>query len=200
MFAEFRALGWNVTSMEPDADFHEAASVAAVAAGYEPPRLAGFLEIDAHEAFDLVAAINDPFSHMLTGKYKADALRRVSNALRPGGVVMLDLPNFLWILKNYRAPEMMTTSIPGGTVSLEREHRIDFHDAVFTTVEHYTLIRHGESHPSSKSHAYAMTTLPEVSYHLSQAGFNELETYASWDARGVERIDGARMMVSAVRS
>ena len=41
--------------------------------------------------------------------------------------------------------------------------------------------------------------LPELAYHLEQAGFVGLETYGSWDARDVERIEGARLIVSAVR-
>ena len=199
MFPAFRALGWEVTSMEPDADFREAATLAAAAAGYEPPLPGGFLEIGAVERFDLVAAINDPFAHMLTGRDRADALRRVFGALRPNGVVLLDVPNFLWILKNYRAPEPMRAAVPGGEVHLRREHRLDFHAAVFTTVEHYDRVQSGEHHPSSKAHAYAMTTLPELAHHLESAGFVGLETYGSWDARDVERIDGSRLIVSAVR-
>ena len=199
MFPAFRALGWEVTAMEPDADFHETAVLAASAAGYEPPIRGGFLEIDAAERFDLVTAINDPFAHMLTGRDRAEALSRVFRALRPGGVVLLDVPNFLWILRNYRAPAPMQASVPGGEVRLRREHVLDLHAAVFTTVEHFDLIRAGESHPSTKAHAYAMTTLPELTYHLEGAGFVGLETYGSWDARDVERIEGSRLILSAVR-
>jgi hypothetical protein len=115
-----------------------------------------------------VTAINGPFAHLLTGRDRADALRRVRDALRPGGGVLIDVPNFLWILKHYRAPAEMRADIPGGEVRLRREHAIDFHAAVFTTVEHYDLIRDGEHHPSDKTHAYAMTTLPELAYLWSR--------------------------------
>jgi len=199
MFAQFRTLGWEVASMEPDADFHEAGTSAAVDSGYAVPTRGGFLEIDASDTFDLVTAINDPFAHMLTGDDKANALRRVHRALKPGGVVMLDMPNFLWILKNYRAPEAMHASTADGNVTLRREHHIDFHSAVFTTIEHYELVRDGKSERTSKTHAYSMSTLPELAFHMKEAGFVELETYSSWDARTVERIDGPRMMISAVR-
>jgi SAM-dependent methyltransferase len=200
MFAAFRALGWEVAAMEPDAEFHAAAVRAAAAAGYEAPARGGFLEIEARAAFDLVTAINDPFAHLLTGRERAEALRRVHDALRPGGAVLIDVPNFLWILKHYRAPEEMRTAVPGGEVRLRREHVLDFHAAVFTTIEHYDLVRDGEHHPSSKTHAYAMTTPPELAYLLELAGFGELETYGSWDARGAERLDGPRLIVSAVRA
>ena len=199
MFPAFRALGWDVVAMEPDPDFHAAAEEAAAGAGYSPPIHGGFLEIDATNHFDLVTAISDPFSHMLTGRDRAEALRRAHGALRPGGVVMIDVPNFLWILKNYRAPEQMTTPIDGGEVRLLREHQIDYHAAVFTTIEHYTLVRHGQEFPSNKSHPYAMTSLPELVYGLESAGFADVETYGSWDARGPERVDGVRILISATR-
>jgi SAM-dependent methyltransferase len=199
MFAAFRGLGWEVASMEPDPDFHEAAVAAAAAAGYPPPVRGGFLEIEAVGALDAVTAINDPFAHMLTGRDRSEALRRAFRALRPGGALLVDVPNFLWILRHYRTPEPMRAALDDGEVHLRREQVLDFHAAVFTTIEHYDLVRDGESHPSSKAHAYAMTTFPELAFHLEEAGFRAVETHRSWDARGAERLDGPRMIVSAVR-
>lgn len=201
MFASFRALGWHVASMEPDVEFHEAATVAAVAAGYGAPERGGFLEIQADGTFDLVTAINDPFAHMLTADDKRKALARVRRALRPHGVVLIDVPNFLWILKHYRAPAEMRAELPDamGEVSLRREHVIDYHDAVFTTIEHYDVVRHGEHHSISKRHAYAMSTQPELHDLFAQSGFGAIETYGSWNAREAERVTGARLILSAVR-
>jgi len=42
--------------------------------------------------------------------------------------------------------------------------------AVFTTIEHYELVRDGVSHPSKQSHVYAMTTFPELAFHGESAG------------------------------
>src|SRR5467141_718846 len=47
MFAAFKALGWAVASVEPQADFHEAALQAARNAGCEAPQRLGFGEITA---------------------------------------------------------------------------------------------------------------------------------------------------------
>ena len=199
LFSVFHTLGWQAAAMEPDPDFHEAATDAAAAVGYPAPLRGGFLAMESEAAFDLVAAINDPFSHLLTGAERAEALRRVHRALRPGGVLLFDVPNFLWVLKNYRAPEPMRAQVPGGEVHLRREHVIDFHAATFTTLEHYELVHGAERHQSTKAHVYAMTTLPELTYLLEQAGFSGVETYGSWNARSAESIEGSRLILSAVR-
>ena len=44
-----------------------------------------------------------------------------------------------------------------------------------------------------------MTTLPELTYLLEQAGFSGVETYGSWNARSAESIEGSRLILSAVR-
>ena len=59
MFAEFKTLRWAVSATEPNPDFHEAATQSALAAGYETPSRAGFIEIDARSAFDLITAITE---------------------------------------------------------------------------------------------------------------------------------------------
>lgn len=185
--------------MEPDPDFHEAAIQAASAAGYEAPRRAGFLEIDAHSDFDLVTAIDDSFSHLLSAEERTQSLRHAFQALRPGGALFVDVPNFLWILKNYRSPLELRSPIPGGEVVLEREHEIDFHAATFTTIEDYRLLRGGTEQRVQMRHVYAMTSPPELEYQLRLAGFRSFETYGSYSARSPEPIRGGRILISAVR-
>ena len=199
MFAEFRTLRWSVSATEPNPDFHEAASQAAVAAGYEAPLRAGFTEIEARSDFDLVTAINDSFSHLVSGEERTQGLRQVFRALRPGGVLFVDVPNFIWILKNYRTPPEFRSLVPGGEVILKREHEIDFHAATFTTIEDYRLVREGSEQRVQMRHVYAMTTLPEMEYQLKLAGFTDLETYGSYSARSAEPIRRGRILISAVR-
>jgi len=199
MFAEFERLGWSVRATEPNPDFHDAAVAAASAAGCEAPLLGGFAKIDGDAEFDLLTAINDSFSHLLSGEERAQGLRHAFRALRPGGVLFLDVPNFLWILKNYRAPREIRARVADGEVVLRREHEIDFHAATFTTIEHYRLIRAGIEQPIEMRHVYAMTSLPELEHQLRVAGFADLETHGSYAARSSEPIRGGRLLISAAR-
>jgi SAM-dependent methyltransferase len=200
MFEKFRELRWRVSAAEPNPDFHEAAIQAALACGFEAPRRMGFDELAGESEFDLVTAINDSFAHLLSGEERAQALHRVFRILRPGGVLFIDVPNFLWILKNYQSPRPLRSPVPGGEVVLERAHEIDFHRATFTTVECYQLDRQGIEHRLQMRHVYAITSLPELEHQLHSAGYTDLETYGSYSARAVEPVRGSRILLSAVRA
>lgn len=50
--------------MEPDPDRLDAAMCAAAAAGCQPPRRGGSLDIDEHDRFDLITPVNAPFAYL----------------------------------------------------------------------------------------------------------------------------------------
>lgn len=197
MFAPLAALGWRVTGMEPDTAYRSRAVDAARRAGGEV-RPGGFGDVDADGEYHLLAGINSSFAHVLSGEERSGALRRAYRALAPGGVLFLDLPNFLWILRNYRPAEEQVRTQGLREFRLIRHHDIDFHAATFTTVEHYTVSGPGQAPQRvDKEHRYAMTALPDLLYLLREAGFREARTYRGYASRETERLNGARMLVSA---
>lgn len=189
-------LRWQVTGMEPNPEFIASARATAGSSRRVAVRQGGFLDIDQHESFELVVAINSSFAHLLHPGERADALRRILNALRPGAVVCLDVPNFLWILKNYRAPEPFTFSIHGQSVTLERRHEIDVHRATFTTVDDYVLAQNG-SLEAQLVHTYGMAAFPEFKHQFHELGFTDLRTFSGYSSRESERLNGPRMLLSA---
>jgi SAM-dependent methyltransferase len=188
-------LGWKVTAMEPHPGFRAwARRVAGEHGAVVVP--GGFGDVDAEEAFDLVMGINSAFAHVLTPAERLDAFRRAFRALRPGGVLLLDLPNFLWILKNYRAPEPMRATWAGRPVTLTHTHEIDVHAGTFTTDQAYTP---DGADPVRMRHVYAMNVFPELEAALRAAGFGEVRTYGGWGARAPETLTGARMLIAAAK-
>ncbi len=77
-------------------------------------RRGGFAYIDVDGPFDLVVAMNGPFSYLPTPDDREDAALCAFGALRPGGLVVIDLANFPWILKNYRE-HPPTNGVPAAT-------------------------------------------------------------------------------------
>jgi SAM-dependent methyltransferase len=98
------ALGWHVVGMDPHPEnVDEARRVAPGTPGVDIIP-GGFGDLEAVEAFDMVVAVADPWWYLLTAAERADALERVRRALGPRGVVVLEGPNFEWILDHYLPP------------------------------------------------------------------------------------------------
>lgn len=198
LLAPLERLRWQVTAMEPDAGFVAAAQALARSSRRVRVRRGGFLELDEDREFDLVAAINSSFAHLRLPAERAEALGRIHDALRPGGVVCLDLPNLPWLLKHFRQPEPYAFTALGHPVTLLRRHEVDFHDATVTTTDRYVFADDG--HPEvGFVHTYGMTTLPELRHQLDEAGFDDVRTFNGYDARADERLDGPRMLLAARR-
>lgn len=51
--------------------------------------------------FDMVIAINGPFYYLLLVEERIQALNNVFDSLKPGGIVFLDLANFVYYLANF---------------------------------------------------------------------------------------------------
>lgn len=195
LLAPLDRLRWTVVGVEPHPQLLAAARAAATSRRVTV-RQGGFLDVDDRETFDLAIAVNSSFAHLLRPADRADALRRIHAALRPGGVVFLDLPDFLWILRNYRAPEPYEFTVHGRPVTLHREHAIDHHDATFTTVDEYRSGADGA--PAARFvHVYGIVTFPELAHHLEEAGFLDLRTHNGYASPSDEKLVGPRMLVSA---
>jgi SAM-dependent methyltransferase len=50
--------------------------------------------------FDIVALINGPFYYLTAPEERAAALKRFKKILKPGGVLLLDMANFMYLLHN----------------------------------------------------------------------------------------------------
>lgn len=190
-------LGWRVTAMEPDTSYRMLAeSTCRKLPGVEV-RMGGFNDIGSVGSYDMVVGINGSFAHLLTPEARLDALERCRDALKPEGLLVLDLPNLLWILRNYREPVDQTRQLGLTTVMLQRRHEIDWQRATFTTREAYRAVGKGSTLLLQKDHVYAINTLPDLTFLLGEAGFVEPDTYRGFDARRTEPIGEGRMLLVA---
>lgn len=187
------ALGWEVAGMEPHPDFLAHARARAPRARVEP---GGFGEIGFTGELDLVIGVNGAFAHMVTPAEREDAARRVFRALAPGGVVFLDLPNFHWILSNFRPPSEQESTVRGRRATLRRRSEMDVHAATFTTYEEYAVDGLGTM---EMTHVYGMASHPELAHHLARAGFVDARTFDGYDARTAGPLTGVRILLAARR-
>lgn len=193
-------LGWTVTGLEPDPDYAEAAARTATRLEGARVRRGGFGDIEETSAYDLVAAVNGPYSYLTTFEARCDAVARASRALRPGGVLFLHFSNFWWILKNYREPPRQTMEIDGVTVIRTARHEIDVHAGRFTHIDTFRWTDdEGEDHELTKSHEMAMVTPPETERLLRDAGLEDIRTFNDYEDRESARLAGKSVLIAARR-
>lgn len=191
-------LGWQVVGLEPDPTYRARAQDVAEFVG-ATVHDGGFTEIEGSAAFDLILGINSSFAHLLTPEDRADALRRCRRALRQDGALILDLPNLLRILREYREPKDQKTERDGRRITLKRRHTIDYVAATFATHEKYLVTEpDGTIWSAEKDHLYSIMTLPDLIYLLDQAGFGQIEVYGSMADRNTGRVDTRMIIVAAV--
>lgn len=141
--------------------------------------------------------MNGPFSYLLSTAEREDAGRRAFGALRPGGILVLDLANFPWVLKNYRPPPHDRRTTDGVTVTRIPTHSLDFHRCLWTHTDHFVVQGGDEDGVFEKVHRMSMLGFPEVARVLDLSGFDEINTYNGYDARQPEELTGSRLLVSA---
>lgn len=197
MIPEFRKLGFVIDAIEPDPDYCAQAMVLHDGSQVNVRNM-GFLDIDCADKYDLITAINDPFSYLLHVEERVDALHRLHSALKKDGILFLDMPNIIWILKNYREPQ--STKATSGEYEILRESKHEF-DLVNCTMMHrdrFEISKEGTLVDTvEKTHMFAIIGFPELDYFLKSSGFVELETYNSYSARKSETLVSSRIMISA---
>lgn len=188
-------LGWRVDALEPNADYYAAASQIALQSDTMTVQQGGFESIQASNTYDLIAAVNAPFAYLLTIPAREDALVRIFNALKPGGVIFLDMFNFLWILRHYRPPKPSSIrAAAGAAIKRVIRYDIDWHDSTFT---HTDTFYRNEQLLSTQIHRMTIITPQEIRHLVTAAGFQRIQTYNNFAARQHQRINKDRIMLSA---
>ena len=189
--------GWVVTGYEPDPDYAEAARDALGSRGRFVQ--GGFLDLNEIQAYDLVIAVNGPYSYVLDPASRLEALRRAARALRAGGVLLLELSNFHWILKHYREPSVLEADIDGVHVTRTAKHDIDYHRGTFTHYDRFTWVdQDGVPREALKTHRMAMVPFQEIEFFLREAGLEDVRTFNEFSDREPAELTGRRMLITAM--
>jgi SAM-dependent methyltransferase len=153
-----------------------------------------FLELEAESVFDVITAINDPLAYLLDPGERIEALQRVYRALRPGGMLILEIKNFLYKLLYHTECEEETLVIDGERIVHIMQHDIDLHHGTWTHRDEYLI--EGKSTLLSKKHTVAIISPSELCYAIDQAGFVDLQTFNSYEATRSERWNGRLLLLS----
>lgn len=200
MLSEYAWMGWPAVGIEPDAEFYAQAQQLAATLTNIEVRAAGFEDIEDVERFDCIVAANGAFAYLLTHDIRTTSLERSFRALKPGGLLLIDIPNLLFFLQQNKEPPIQWRQWEELSISLIQQYQYDLHEATFTQVNRYTIENaEGDLKEICKEHHHAIVTFPEIARLLQKSGFCDICTYSSFEARGCERLSGERIVVSARR-
>ena len=190
--------GHHVTGYEPDGQYFLAAKELENAGIRVVQK--GFTEIDDVNYYNAILAINGPYEYLLTVGDRALALEKSRRALKPGGLIFIEVINFPLILKNYKPLDDSTVEINGDKIVRRARHEFDFVKCVMRHYDHFDRYRNGTKiEEADKLHSFGIFTYAEMSYLLEQHGFGGIETYNSFDSREPETLDNSRIRLSAVK-
>ena len=199
LLAPLAELGWRVVGMDPQVEnLAEARKIAEGAAGRIEVVAGGFAELDETESFDIVVAVGDPWWYLLTPEARADALHRVRRALRPAGAVVLDGPNFEWILDHYRHPDPSEALVDGTLVRRIPVHHIDRLGGTWSQTDTFSVP--GTAEELTMVHRFAIIPLQEVLSSIRGAGFDCVDWYSGWASNAPGGPEGARVIAVGRRS
>eukprot|EP00698_Gefionella_okellyi_P026052 TRINITY_DN980_c0_g1_i2.p1 TRINITY_DN980_c0_g1~~TRINITY_DN980_c0_g1_i2.p1 ORF type:complete len:185 (-),score=23.59 TRINITY_DN980_c0_g1_i2:267-821(-) len=150
------------------------------------------------DSFDLCVAINGPLMYVTKMHDRVDGLLRIYRALRPGGVVLIDIPNFSFLLMHMKDPPPSREFIGQIAVTRTQQRSIDIHRSLWmhTDTFSWTDPSSHETKSTQEIHAFAIITVEEVRFLLENAGFVDIRTYNSWNTRTVESIRGERIIIA----
>ncbi|NPV02059.1 MAG: class I SAM-dependent methyltransferase [Brevinematales bacterium] len=190
--------GHSVTGYEPDGQYYQAAKE--LENGNIHVIQKGFTEIDGENCYDAILAINGPYEYLQTVDERALALEKCGRALKPGGLLFIEVINFPLILKNYKPLDDTTVEVNGDTIVRHARHEFDFVKCVMRHYDHFDRYRNGvKIDEADKLHSFGIFTYAEMIYLLERHGFGEFETYNSFDARKPEALNNSRIRLSAVK-
>lgn len=197
MLSEFSRLGWTTVGLEPNPEYYAQADELARSLPKTSVIRGGFNDLEAENRFDLIASIGS-FGYLLTPAQRADALRRMYKALKPGGCLFIDMTNFPFILRNYRTPKNLEATLNGITIQKAIEHQLDWHHDTLTHTDTFTF--HDPDRGDQKVtqvHKFGIFGFAELEYFLETEGFTQIRTYNSYAAQQPEPISANRLVVSA---
>lgn len=195
MLAEYTNLGWRATGLEPDGDFYLKARKTIGRRNSVRLVQGGFQTLEAVEEYDLITAINDPFAYLLDVQARVDALGKMYRALRPGGLMFLEIKHFLHKLLYHEPFTDEVALVEDKRVAHLMQHEVDLHNARWIHRDEYLV--EGSREAITKTHELAIISPPELLYFIEQQGFVDIRTYSSYAARSSEPLTGRLILISA---
>jgi SAM-dependent methyltransferase len=187
-----QGLSCEISGVEPRQSYRERASQ--IVTTYD----GDLHHLPLHHTWDLLLAINGPLTYVNRWQEREAALAHCFSALTKGGWLLLELPNFLYLLKNYQAPKWQAATFQGYELRRRATHSFDYGAALWLHEERVEWrAPRGQEYGYTEQYTFAIITPPELEMLLQRVGFTMVEFYRDWSARSPGERGEQRILVAA---
>jgi len=152
------------------------------------------------QPFDVAVALDGEIARLLTPKARRAAAAHLRAMLRPGGMLVVAVPNWPVHVSRVDASDPQTLESPLGTVSRIPKADYDFHRGQVRLRTSYVVeLEAGELATIEEDDRQALIDRPHLVDLLEQAGFVGIETFTDYSSTAVGRaIRGEIILVAYV--
>lgn len=195
----FAAAGWTIYGVEPDASYLECAERVKSDCEGEMELYSGkFSDFQIPDSVELIVAINGSFAYQLEFEERLESLRRAYQALNPGGVILIDIANFLHYMKFYSAIAPRKAELGEFEVEITTEHAQDLVRARWEHIDYIRCLSKGALLSEQIArYQFAIISWPELEWMLKNTGFKNIMTFNGYQSTKAESLSGSRIVVSA---
>jgi SAM-dependent methyltransferase len=170
--------GYDVTGVDKHSSMVRVAKRNARRAGLSIRFSRGSLEtLGLKGRYGAVYSIQDPFNYLLTERSLTQALSRIHNLIRPGGVLVVEVMNFASLYGRFK--KQYNTSARGKGWALQRRvrHEIDDVNMLWYHHESSALRLNSKLRRWSETHLLRMWTFPELRTAIEAQGFTKVRLF-----------------------
>jgi len=154
-------------------------------------------DIDFSGEFDAIVCMNSAFQYLMTDEEILHTLKAFRGALKPGGVAITDIFNFLSLLGRYRENIIEHQSKNGLTFKWAIRHSVEDLPCIWNHEEFGIIEDGGETMTYKELHRFRMLNYNEMRRFLSESGFQEIRCFGEFTAREEAKSNAKRLIFVA---
>jgi len=192
--------GYEVTGLDLSQNMLNVLRKKAKAAGLNPYAFRKDMrEIDFTDEFDAIICMNSAFQYLLLDEDISQTLKAFHRALKPGGIAIIDMMNFLSLLGRYKETIVENYSKNGKNFKRATKHSVEDVPAIWNHSEFGIIEDNGETTVYDELHRFRMLNYNEMRRFLHEAGFREIRCFGEFVAREEVKSNARRLIFVAVK-
>jgi SAM-dependent methyltransferase len=154
-----------------------------------------FQSLDDENRWDFIFSINGAMNYLRDFDEFRIAFSNLYQTLKIGGYLLVDLMNFLAIIKRYQHPEPQRFSVGDMQLISNVHHEIDLVSSTWTHTSLLFIEENKGWNMIEDVHNLTMVTKRELELYAEEAGFEFVQFFSSYSDRENVFNNGARLMI-----